>query len=117
MEQILSQIDIIFWLVLFVPILFITFYVPGLFVLRFFSVKNSIVRFLFVNVFGLVLWGIQGYIFGYLNIRFLSLIYCLLSVGYAFYKRDEIKSEALGIGKYFSKKYVGFFRYARCFKK
>ena len=106
--QLISQFDFYLWLILFIPIIFVTLYVPGLFVLRFFSVKNYLLRILLANVFGLVLWGIQGYIFGYLNVRFLSIFYCLLSVGFAVVKRNEIKDELASCRHYFSKKYIGF---------
>lgn len=107
MQMLFSQADYLFWLILFVPILFVTFYVPGLFVVHFLSIKNNILKFLLANVLGLVLWGIQGYIFGYLNLRFLSFIYCLGSIGLAILNRDQIKKEVIGIWGYCSKKNIG----------
>ncbi len=108
MQYIFSQFDIFVWLILFVPIIFITFYVPGFFITRYLLVKNHILRFFLSNVFGLVLWGIQGYIFGYLNLRFLSVVYCMASIGVFLFYSNEIKEEVLSMFGYFSKKNVGY---------
>src|SRR5579859_8191217 len=58
--------------------LFVTFYAAGSSMIRrFFHVKSAILHVLLASVLGMVMWGIQGWVFGYLHVRWLSYIYVL----------------------------------------
>src|SRR5579859_3194881 len=58
--------------------LFVTFYAAGSSMIRrFFHVRSAIVHVLLAAVLGMVMWGIQGWVFGFLHVRWLSYIYVL----------------------------------------
>lgn len=68
-----------FWLsALLTPIaFFVSFYLPGSFFISRLKPKSSIIALLFSLVLGLALWGIQGYLFGYLHARWLTYLYLI----------------------------------------
>ncbi len=68
-----------FWLfALITPFIFlVTFYLPGALFIDRFKPKSSVISLLLSLVLGIVLWGVQGYVFGYLGMRWLSYIYLL----------------------------------------
>ena len=101
-----SLFDIWFWIwfLLFFPILFVSLYVPGRFVVNRLEIKSGVVKFIVANAIGLVLWGFQGYLFGYLQLRFLSYFYCGASIIYLFYKLKEYRREGIGLMRYFSRR-------------
>ncbi len=71
-----SLSDFYFWLnfIYFIPVVFISNYIPGNLLLN----KLKIDRFskiILSIVTGMVLWGYQGYIFGYIGFRFGTYIY------------------------------------------
>lgn len=72
-----SFLDIQFWLyfIYFFLSLFLSVVIPGYIVLRFLPVKSVGLRLLLSFVVGVVMWGIQGYILGYLQIRIVSYLY------------------------------------------
>ena len=108
MNQSLFDFSFLIWFILFFPIIFVTFYVPGYFIVKWINVKNRIHKFVYACVFGLVLWGIQGFVFGHLQLRFLSYAYCLVSIGLAIIFLKEIRLQLWSLRTYFSKKYIGF---------
>ncbi len=65
---------------LFLIASFVSFFLPGFFSLRGVFKKSSLSLFLSALVSGIVLWGIQGYILGYLHIRFLTYLYVLFFI-------------------------------------
>src|SRR5258708_39492562 len=72
----LSQTNILFWLnfLYFFLACFIAFYIPGYFFIR----KLKIHLFdasLISIVFGMILWGLQGFVFGFLQVRNLTYLY------------------------------------------
>src|SRR3989338_7952509 len=71
--------DIFFWLdgVYFLVAILLAFYLPGVYFiskLKLAKLQEIVLSF----ILGMVLWGWQGFVFGYLNIRWLSYIYLLL---------------------------------------
>lgn len=65
-----------FWIyfIYFLVAIFLAFYIPGVFFisrLKLTKFQETVISFLL----GMVLWGWQGFIFGYLNIRWFSYIY------------------------------------------
>lgn len=67
-----------FWLnfLLFLVAIYISFYIPGSILLRKVNVSNFH-KVVLGTVVGMVLWAWQGFIFGYLHLRFLSYIYLI----------------------------------------
>jgi hypothetical protein len=98
--MIYSFFDPRFWLfAAFSPIVFLlTFYVPGSFFIDRLKPKSTIISFLLASVLGVVMWGMQGFVFGYLNIRWCTYLYLLFFV-FMFWKRMKEK-------KVFAKKLV-----------
>ncbi len=100
-----SLSDPIFWLqfLYFFFGVFVAFYIPGFLLLRniylpkIFHISLSITT-------GLALFAFQGYIFGYLQIRYLTYLYLFVCIGiWLFSKRKKRKNEYDGryrIGKY-----------------
>jgi hypothetical protein len=78
-----SYLSFQFWLYAFLtPLIFlITFYLPGVFFIDRVKPRSRTVSFLLSVVLGIVLWGVQGYLFGYLHMRWLSYIYLLFFMG------------------------------------
>ncbi|MBI4130407.1 hypothetical protein HY468_03765 [Candidatus Roizmanbacteria bacterium] len=60
---------------------FFSWYIPGRVALRLLLIRDTdgIVGYLISMVLGLVLWGMQGYVLGYLKLRFLTYIYLVLA--------------------------------------
>lgn len=80
-----------FWLnfVYFWFLVFIAFYIPGSALLRQFSFRKSIEIPLAVSV-GMMFWAIQGFVFGYLGIRWMSYGYVLFfSLFWIFFQRER----------------------------
>ncbi|MEK7559106.1 MAG: hypothetical protein AAB521_02265 [Patescibacteria group bacterium] len=75
----ISLLNILFWLffLLFFIAIFLAFFIPGDLTLR--KINLSIFqRLVLGTVIGMILWGWQGFIFGYLGIRWLSYLYLLI---------------------------------------
>lgn len=71
--------DPFFWLnfIYFFIAVFLAFYIPGTFLLKKLSL-SPFQKTVIGIVLGMVLWGWQGYIFGYLNIRWASYLYLFI---------------------------------------
>lgn len=69
-----------FWLnfVYFFVALFISWYIPGRVVLGKVKLNSNLALFTLSTILGLVLWGWQGYLFGYIKIRSLSYVYLVV---------------------------------------
>ncbi len=67
--------QIILQFIIFVFAAFVSFYLPGSLIVSFLKVRSKLISILLSCVFGMVMWGIQGYLFGYLNIRWLTYLY------------------------------------------
>jgi hypothetical protein len=74
-------------LIFFLISIYISWYLPGRFVLRNY-VPNKITHSLLAFVVGMVLWGVQGYILGYLHLRFLTYLYIVFFL--LFYIRSHV---------------------------
>jgi hypothetical protein len=72
-------LDFQFWLfgLLFLLASFCSFYLPGSYVVSKFHLKSAVTHLLLSVVLGISLWGIQGYIFGYAHLRWLTYFYVL----------------------------------------
>jgi hypothetical protein len=77
----MSPLSISFWLyfIYFIFAIVVAFYIPGNVVLKKIHLP-SFPRLVLSFIVGMVLWGWQGYIFGYLGLRWLSYIYLLLFI-------------------------------------
>src|SRR5688572_6828343 len=76
----MNILDPVFWfyfLYFFVAVFF-AFYIPGDIILRRFSLSNFH-RFALGIILGMALWGWQGFIFGHLDLRWLTYIYLLIT--------------------------------------
>lgn len=69
----------------------IVFVVPGWLVVRRFKLPlSSWQKFVSIPVIGMILWGIQGYVFGYLQLRFLTYGYVAVLFVALLRRRSEI---------------------------
>lgn len=74
-----SPLEFIAYWISSLLVFFLTFYIPGRVVLGKY-VKTNPLESLVLSVFlGMSLWGIQGYVFGYLNLRFLTYAYLTIN--------------------------------------
>jgi hypothetical protein len=67
--------QIILQFIIFVFASFVSFFLPGWLVISAFKLKSRAVNLTLSYVFGIVMWALQGYIFGYLNVRWFTYIY------------------------------------------
>lgn len=81
-----------FWLggILFLIAIFVSYYLPGFLLMRFIDKAISLRNILLSVCFGFVMWSMQGYILGYLNLRFLTYIYLAILCVIAMPKRKII---------------------------
>jgi len=87
-----------FWFfALITPVVFLlTFFIPGWTTLFYGKVLqksvhlSSVTAILLSTVLGLVMWGIQGYVFGYLHIRWLTYVYLLVIWLLTFQQRKQL---------------------------
>ncbi len=98
--QPLHIFQLLFWLAVYCASVSFGFFVPG-FVLSRRVTKNlsSLEQVVLSLSLGVVLWGIQGYVFGYLHIRQASFVYVIASIYLAFVNRVKI----IQLGKEFFK--------------
>jgi len=73
----LANPELYFYGVLFLIASVFSWFIPGWVVLTLARLKNPVQRFVAAVPTGLALWGIQGYVLGYLGVRFLSVAYIL----------------------------------------
>lgn len=87
-----SFIDFQFWVyaVLFFLISFVVFFIPGYIVVKRYVLLSPLTIFLLSVVLGVVFWGVQGYLFGFLQLRFLTYAYVLLAFSILFYQRYQV---------------------------
>ncbi len=88
-----SILDYQFWLSLigFFVAVFISFYLPGFLLIRKIDSKMSITNFVLALCLGYILWTLQAYILGYLQLRWVSYIFLLLVAILAIPHRNELK--------------------------
>jgi len=96
-----------FWLYffLFLPAVFVSFYIPGWIVLSRFKLESRTLNFVLSNALGVALWGFQGYIFGYLNIRFATYLYCGISLVLFIMNYKLFSKEFIGLMKGFDRRH------------
>lgn len=87
-----SFLDIQFWLffLLFFIAVFFSIYIPGYYWIKKISVKSLLIFHVLSFVLGFVIWAAQGYIFGYLNLRFLTYVYVVLFFFIAYRERENL---------------------------
>jgi len=87
----MNLLDILFWLyfLLFFVAIFIAFFIPGDLILRRLPL-SLFQRFVIGIILGMVLWGWQGFVFGYLGFRYLSYLY-LLTVFILWVKTSKLR--------------------------
>jgi hypothetical protein len=68
------------WSVLFALVALITFYLPGSFFISKLKIKSSILQIVLSHALGIVLWGAQGVLLGYAQLRWLTYIYLVVFV-------------------------------------
>lgn len=71
--------ELLFWIyfLLFIGVLFVAFFIPADFFLKHYNF-TLFQRITLGICLGMVMWGWQGYIFGYINLRWLSYIYLFI---------------------------------------
>ena len=72
---------------IFLVAIFFSWFIPGWVALQVVKIKDIVLRFLLALPVGLALWGVQGYVFGYTQTRFLTIIY-LLCFAFIFFKEQ-----------------------------
>lgn len=78
---------ILLFLPSFIVAIFLAFYIPGRAILGKQEKLSRLGIFTSSIILGIVLWGWQGYIFGFLHLRNLSYVYLLIFLGFFIYKR------------------------------
>lgn len=92
------------WLfIVFCFAIFLAFYIPGSISLQRIKLP-SLQHFVLSVIFGMVLWGYQGFIFGFLGVRWLSYLYLLIV--FVFWIRTEEWKKILHFIRNFSKKNI-----------
>lgn len=82
-----GMLQYLFSLLFIILAIIIAFYIPGRVVFGKNKSSNGIATVACSMIIGLVLWGWQGYIFGYLQMRFLSYIYLFIFILLFIYKK------------------------------
>lgn len=89
----ISLLDPFFWIgfVGFFLAILLTFYVPGDVLVGKLKI-SSFQKFVISVIVGMALWGWQGFLFGYLNVRFLTYIYLFIFfIIWVYRKRKKVK--------------------------
>lgn len=77
--------------IIYIFAIFVSFFLPGFLVSSLLKIKSKSTAILVAHVLGIVMWGIQGYVFGYLNIRWATYIYLFLGCFFAvLYHRSSL---------------------------
>jgi len=85
MHQILSITSIYFWLyfLAFSGVFIISVLIPGLVIVKSIKLPGIVGKFLLATSIGIAMWSVQGYVFGYLQMRWMTYLYILIfSVSY-----------------------------------
>lgn len=93
------------WLIIFYFAIIISFYLPGFLLLQHSNLKirPSVLSFVLACVIGFALWGFQGYVFGYIGIRWMTYVYILgVLVGAFLLKQKVIEHFSILIKTIFS---------------
>ncbi|GIW61540.1 MAG: hypothetical protein KatS3mg089_0392 [Patescibacteria group bacterium] len=83
----LISFKFLLYFLIFLISVYLTFYLPGSVIVSFLKIHSLGMRILLPTIVGMVLWGMQGYLLGYLQLRFLTYIYLLVMISFA-YKRN-----------------------------
>lgn len=100
--------DLFFWMyfILFIPVIFISFYIPGSILLSLIKIHTGSLKFVLSQVIGIVLWGFQGYILGYLNLRVGTYLYCVAAVVFFILNYKKYIEEIKEVAGYFNRKVI-----------
>ncbi len=93
MNTIYAIYDYQFWLAfsVFLIAIFVSFYLPGFFLINQIDKKVNIRNIVLSYCAGFVLWTTQGYVFGFLNIRWMTYLYVLAILILSYEKLSTIK--------------------------
>ena len=74
MRQILSITSIYFWLyfLAFSGVFIISVLIPGLVIVKSIKLPGIVGKFLLATSIGIAMWSVQGYVFGYLQMRWMT---------------------------------------------
>lgn len=75
---------------------FVSIFLPGLVLCSFLPKKSRIVTFLLANALGIVFFGFQGYIFGFLQIRWMTYFYLVFFSLYSLFRFRTILQPFFG---------------------
>jgi hypothetical protein len=86
--------DFQFWLAFvgFLIAVTVSFYLPGVLVLNRIDTKISVRNFILSLCLGYVLWTFQGYIFGYMQMRWLSYLFLIIVIAFSLPHIQHIRS-------------------------
>src|ERR1035437_5909160 len=79
--------ETILFIIYFIFASFLAFYIPGRVILGDQKNLSKIGLFAVSYILGIVLWGWQGYLFGFLQLRNLSYLYLLIFLGLFLFKK------------------------------
>jgi len=82
--------QIILQFIIFISATLITFFLPGYLMVSFFKLKAKSVNLLLSFVFGIVMLALQGYTFGYLNIRWFTYVYLAVVLVFLLIKKRNL---------------------------
>jgi hypothetical protein len=94
------------YFILFIPVIFISFYIPGSVFLKYLKIYSEPLKLVLSLVVGIVLWGFQGYILGYLNLRIGTYLYCVIAVVFFILNYKKYIEELKEIAGCFNKKII-----------
>lgn len=77
--------------IFFVVAIFTSFFLPGFFIMNFIDRKANIRNMVLSYSIGFVLWSAQGFVFGFLHIRFMTYIYLLFFIFMSYKNLKNIK--------------------------
>jgi hypothetical protein len=84
----LLNLELYLYFILFLIAVSFSWLIPGWVALSVVKLKNTSLRFILSMPVGMALWGIQGYLFGYGQVRFLTYFYIAI-FGYLFWKEQN----------------------------
>lgn len=84
----LVNLELYLYFILFLIAIFFSWFIPGWVVLNAVKIKETGLQFLLSIPVGMALWGVQGFLFGYTQVRFLTFVY-LAVFAYLFWKKQK----------------------------
>lgn len=75
----------------FLVAIFFSFFLPGYVVIKHIKLTSPLAAITLATVTGLVMWGFQGYIFGYSHVRWATYLYILIIIFLAFKSKLNVR--------------------------